>query len=283
MRALFLLPWGFFLLGLLPWPWRTPWGRRGGAVFSPPYSLPPWRASTPASPWPFPSSSPWCWGSAFWPLSAPWKAPCAWWGLTPRLRRPWGVLGALALGVAFFLGTGREAPFFPLPGVGTREDLLRLAGALEGLALRRPLVLVYLATEAPPERLEAELRRGDLAFRLRGVPPRPPGGPPRGRPGPPQAAPGPVSPLGLRGGALAGEAWRRCSPARRRGPPPVLKRCSLLVPTPTRGVRVYPLEPPASLGLPLPWGLGRWTMEQGKAISEAWKEALETYGEREEE
>ena len=80
-----------------------------------------------------------------------------------------GVLGALALGVAFFLGTGREAPLLPpLPGVGEREDLLRLAGALEGLALRRPLVLVYLATEAPPERLEAELRRGDLAFRLRG-------------------------------------------------------------------------------------------------------------------
>ena len=30
------------------------------------------------------------------------------------------------------------------------------------------MVRVYLATGAPPERLEAELRRGDLAFRLRG-------------------------------------------------------------------------------------------------------------------
>lgn len=75
----------------------------------------------------------------------------------------------MALGVAFLLGTGREAPLLPpLPGVGTREDLLRLAGALEGLALRRPLVLVYLATAVSPEALEKELRRGDLAFRLQG-------------------------------------------------------------------------------------------------------------------
>lgn len=128
------------------------------------------------------------------------------------------MLGALALGVAFFLGTGREAPFFPLPGVGTREDLLRLAGALEGLALRRPLVLVYLATEAPPERLEAELRRGDLAFRLRGVPPRPPGGRP-------EDALGLLKRLQARFPLSAyaverwrGEAWRRCSPARRPRP-----------------------------------------------------------------
>ncbi|WP_243030818.1 hypothetical protein [Thermus altitudinis] len=80
-----------------------------------------------------------------------------------------GVLGALALGVAFFLGTGQEAPLLPaLGGVGTPEDLRRLAGALEGLALRRPLVLVYLSTSAPPERLQKELRRGDLAFQLSG-------------------------------------------------------------------------------------------------------------------
>lgn len=80
-----------------------------------------------------------------------------------------GLLGALALGVAFLLGTGREAPLLPaLEGVGSREDLFRLAGALEGLALRRELVLVFLASPVPPERLLGELRRGDLAFRLEG-------------------------------------------------------------------------------------------------------------------
>jgi hypothetical protein len=80
-----------------------------------------------------------------------------------------GVLGALALGGAFFLGTGQEAPLLPpLPRLGSREDLQRMAGALEGLALRRPLVLVYLGTPVSPETLLGELRRGDLAFQVGG-------------------------------------------------------------------------------------------------------------------
>jgi hypothetical protein len=33
----------------------------------------------------------------------------------------------------------------------------------------------------------------------------------------------------------------------------------------------------------LPLGSRRWAMEKGKEISQAWQEALETYGEREEE
>ncbi|MCH1922825.1 hypothetical protein L9G15_25765, partial [Shewanella sp. A3A] len=44
---------------------------------------------------------------------------------TPGYAALGGVLGALALGVAFVLGTGREAPLLPaLEGVGAREDLL---------------------------------------------------------------------------------------------------------------------------------------------------------------
>lgn len=287
MRALFLLPWGFFLLGLLPLAVADPVGTAGWGGLLAALLLAAVASLYSRFPVAFPVQLALVLGLSLLAFERALEGALRLVGSDPPgYAALGGVLGALALGVAFFLGTGREAPLLPpLPGVGEREDLLRLAGALEGLALRRPLVLVYLATEAPPERLEAELRRGDLAFRLRGgVPPRPPGGPPRGCPGPPQAAPGPVSPLGLRGGALAGgKPGEGARPPRGRGPPPVLKRCSLLVPTPTRGVRVYPLEPPASLGLPLPWGLRRWTMEQGKAISEAWKEALETYGEREEE
>jgi hypothetical protein len=43
-----------------------------------------------------------------------------------------------------------------------------MAGALEGLALRRPLILVYLGTPVSPETLLGELRRGDLAFQVGG-------------------------------------------------------------------------------------------------------------------
>ncbi len=78
-------------------------------------------------------------------------------------------LAALGLGLGFFYGTGSEAPLLAAQGVGTQEDLRRLSGALEGLALRRPLYLLYLQVPVSPEVFQGELRRGDLAFRLGGA------------------------------------------------------------------------------------------------------------------
>lgn len=79
-----------------------------------------------------------------------------------------GLLGVLALGGAFLLGTGREAPALPaIEKVGTEEDLHRLAGALEGLSLRHPLLLLYLAGELPEEALGREAHGAGLAFRLK--------------------------------------------------------------------------------------------------------------------
>ena len=170
MRALFLLPWGFFLLGLLPLAVADPVGTAGWGGLLAALLLAAVASLYSRFPVAFPVQLALVLGLSLLAFERALEGALRLVGSDPHgYAALGGVLGALALGVAFFLGTGREAPLLPpLPGVGTREDLLRLAGALEGLALRRPLVLVYLATEAPPERLEAELRRGDLAFRLRG-------------------------------------------------------------------------------------------------------------------
>lgn len=47
-----------------------------------------------------------------------------------------------------------------------KEALWALEGSLEGLARRRPLFLLYLVTEAPPEALAGFLRSHDMAFDL---------------------------------------------------------------------------------------------------------------------
>ena len=182
MRALFLLPWGFFLLGLLPLAVADPVGTAGWGGLLAALLLAAVASLYSRFPVAFPVQLALVLGLSLLAFERALEGALRLYdtrisgealrvggSAPPGYAALGGVLGALALGVACFLGTGREAPLLPpLPGVGEREDLLRLAGALEGLALRRPLVLVYLATEAPPERLEAELRRGDLAFRLRG-------------------------------------------------------------------------------------------------------------------
>ncbi|MGC8905129.1 hypothetical protein [Thermus sp.] len=172
MRALFLLPWGFFLLGLLPLVVVDPVGEVGRSLGLLVAALLLAAVGSLYSRFPvaFPVQLALVLGLGLLAFQLSLESVLLLTGLqVPGYTAMGGVLGALSLGVAFFLGTGREAPLLPpLPGVGSLEDLRRMAGALEGLALRRPLVLVYLATEAPPERLEAELRRGDLAFRLQG-------------------------------------------------------------------------------------------------------------------
>ena len=161
MRALFLLPWGFFLLGLLPLAVADPVGTAGWGGLLAALLLAAVASLYSRFPVAFPVQLALVLGLSLLAFERALEGALRLVGSDPPgYAALGGVLGALALGVAFFLGTGREAPLLPpLPGGGTREDLLRLAGALEGLALRRPLVLVYLATEAPPERLEAELRR----------------------------------------------------------------------------------------------------------------------------
>jgi hypothetical protein len=91
----------------------------------------------------------------------------------PPLAPLAGILGVGAFVLAFLQATGPEAPLLPplpaytLPsGLMGKEALWALEGSLEGLARRRPLYLLYLATEAPPEALAGLLRRGDLAFDL---------------------------------------------------------------------------------------------------------------------
>ncbi len=170
MRALFLLPWGFFLLGLLPLAVADPVGTAGWGKLLAAFLLTAVASLYSRFPVTFPVQLALVLGLGLLAFVFALESALRLVGLDASGYADLGaVLGALALGAGFFLGTGREAPLLPpLPGVGNREDLLRLAGALEGLALRRSLVLVYLATEAPPERLQAELRRGDLAFRLRG-------------------------------------------------------------------------------------------------------------------
>jgi len=78
-----------------------------------------------------------------------------------------GGMGAASLLFAFFLATGEDAPLLPPLGrLGTREDLAQMAGALEGLALRRGLTALFLPKALPKEELLEEVRSGDLAFEL---------------------------------------------------------------------------------------------------------------------
>ncbi|WP_243089331.1 hypothetical protein [Thermus neutrinimicus] len=172
MRWLFLLPWALFLLGLLPLALFEPLGQveRGLGLLFAALLLAATGSLFSRFPVAFSVQFFLVLGLGFLAFQLALESTLAFAGLGGSgYTALGGVLGALALAMAFFLGTGREAPLLPaLEGVGNREDLLRLAGALEGLALRRPLVLVYLSTSVPPERLQAELRRGDLAFRLAG-------------------------------------------------------------------------------------------------------------------
>ncbi|ETN88842.1 hypothetical protein [Thermus sp. NMX2.A1] len=172
MRWLFLLPWGLFLLGLAPLALAEPLGQveRGLGLLLAALLLAAAGSLYSRFPVAFSVQFFLVLGLGLLAFQLALESTLAFAGLGGSgYTALGGILGALALGLAFFLGTGREAPLLPaLEEVGTREDLLRLAGALEGLALRRPLVLVYLSTSAPPERLQAELRRGDLAFRLAG-------------------------------------------------------------------------------------------------------------------
>ncbi|MFN3178691.1 MAG: hypothetical protein ACK41R_00790 [Thermus sp.] len=172
MRWLFLLPWALFLLGLLPLALFEPLGQveRGLGLLFAAFLLAATGSLFSRFPVAFSVQFFLVLGLGLLAFQLALESTLAFAGVGGSgYTALGGVLGALALAMAFFLGTGREAPLLPaLEGVGNREDLLRLAGALEGLALRRPLVLVYLSTSVPPERLQAELRRGDLAFRLAG-------------------------------------------------------------------------------------------------------------------
>jgi len=172
MRALFLLPWGLFLLGLVPLVGVDPVGEvgRGLGLLMAALLLAAVGSLYSRFPVAFPVQLSLVLGLGLLAFQLSLESALLLTGLrAPGYAALGGVLGAVALGVAFLLGTGQQAPLLPpLPGVGTREDLLRLAGALEGLALRRPLVLVYLAAPVAPEGLEKELRRGDLAFALPG-------------------------------------------------------------------------------------------------------------------
>ena len=172
MRWLFLLPWGLFLLGLLPLALAEPLGQveRGlGLLLS---ALLLSAAGSLFSRFPVAFSVQFflVLGLGLLAFQMALESALAITGLEAYgYTALGGALGALALATAFFLGTGREAPLLPAPeGISSQKDLRRLAGALEGLTLRRPLVLVYLSTPASPEELQAELRRGDLAFRLAG-------------------------------------------------------------------------------------------------------------------
>ncbi|MFD3005824.1 hypothetical protein [Thermus tengchongensis] len=172
MRWLFLLPWALFLLGLSPLAFLEPSGQveRGLWLLALALALAAVASLYSRFPVAYGVQAFLVAGLGFLAFQAALESALLLTGAEASgFTVLGGFLGALALGGAFVLGTGKEAPLLPaLEGVGGREDLLRLAGALEGLALRRPLVLVYLSTSAPPERLQGELRRGDLAFRLNG-------------------------------------------------------------------------------------------------------------------
>ncbi len=169
MRGLFLLPWLFLLLGLLPLALFAPEGEVGeglGLLFS---ALLLAGAASLFSRFPLAPRVQFALvlALALWTLDLALRAAFAFVGEVafPGYLVP--ILGSLALFAAFLLGTGQEAPLLPpTPGIGGPEELRRMAGALEGLALRRPLVLVYLEAPITPERLLSELRRGDLAFHL---------------------------------------------------------------------------------------------------------------------
>jgi hypothetical protein len=172
MRWLFLIPWVLFLLGLLPLGLQEPVGDlgQGSGLLLAAFLLSGVASLYSRFPVAFSVQTALVLGLGLLAFQLALESALRLTGLTPP---PYaylgGVLGALALGLGFFLGTGREAPLLPpLSRVGTREDLLKMAGALEGLALRRPLVLVYLGTSASPEAILRELRRGDLAFQVKG-------------------------------------------------------------------------------------------------------------------
>jgi hypothetical protein len=172
MRWLFLLPWALFLLGLLPLGLFEPVGElpQGFGLLLAAFLLSGVASLYSRFPVAYSVQVAMVLGMGLLAFQLALESALRLTGLPPS---PYaylgGVLGALALGVGFFLGTGREAPLLPpLSRVGTQEDLLKMAGALEGLALRRPLVLVYLGTSVSPETLLRELRRGDLAFQVRG-------------------------------------------------------------------------------------------------------------------
>ncbi|TBH17532.1 hypothetical protein [Thermus thermamylovorans] len=172
MRGLFLLPWGLFLLGLAPLVFFEPLGAadRGLGFLLAALLLAGVGSLYSRFPVAYRVQLFLVLGLSLLAFQLALESALFLTGREVPGYTPLGAaLGALALGAAFFLGTGKEAPLLPaLEGVGSREDLWRLAGALEGLALRRPLVLVYLAASVPPERLAGELRRGDLAFQLEG-------------------------------------------------------------------------------------------------------------------
>lgn len=172
MRWLFLLPWGLFLLGLLPLALAEPLGQvdRGLGLLLSALFLAATASLFSRFPVAFSVQFFLVLGLGLLAFQLALESALAVAGLeAPGYTALGGTLGALSLAMAFFLGTGREAPLLPaLEGMGSQEDLRRLAGALEGLALRRPLVLVYFSSPVSPERLQAELRRGDLAFRLTG-------------------------------------------------------------------------------------------------------------------
>lgn len=172
MRWLFLLPWALFLLGLSPLAFLEPAAQatRGAGLLLAAFLLAGAASLYSRFPVAFGVQLFLVLGLALLVFQLALESALAFTGVeAPSYTALGGVLGALALGGAFLLGTGKEAPLLPaLEGVGTKEDLLRLAGALEGLALRRPLVLIYLQAGIPPERLAEELRRGDLAFQLNG-------------------------------------------------------------------------------------------------------------------
>lgn len=171
MRGLFLLPWAFFLLGLLPLALLAPEGNLGEGLGFLLAALLLAGAASLFSRFPLAPRVQFALvlALALWTLDLALRAASAFVGGVsfPGYVAP--ILGSLALLAAFLLGTGEEAPLLPpSQGIGGPEELKRMAGALEGLALRRPLVLVYLEAPIGPERLLSELRRGDLAFRLEG-------------------------------------------------------------------------------------------------------------------
>jgi hypothetical protein len=173
MRWLFLIPWVLFLLGLLPLGLQEPVGDlgQGSGLLLAAFLLSGVASLYSRFPVAFSVQTALVLGLGLLAFQLALESALRLTGLTPP---PYaylgGVLGALALGLGFFLGTGREAPLLPPlsrvgdPG-GPPQDG---RGPSRGLALRRPLVLVYLGTSASPEAILRELRRGDLAFQVKG-------------------------------------------------------------------------------------------------------------------
>lgn len=75
--------------------------------------------------------------------------------------------GAIFLLLSFYFIRGTEMPLLPPLGrVGTRDDLMRLSGALEGLALKKGLATVFVPYKPGGENITKELRPTDLIFSL---------------------------------------------------------------------------------------------------------------------